>query len=111
MERHFAYDRYQDKKIIEQKFKAFKEETGWCRDKVSVYVLCNFDTTIEQDLDRIMFLKSLNFNPYVMRYDKEHIPRGSVINKIARWVNNKRFFWKYETFEDYLQAYENGKTF
>ena len=107
---HFAYDRYQDKRIIEKKLKAFKEETGWIRDKVSVYVLCNFDTTIEQDLDRIMFLKSLNFNPYVMRYDKENIPRGSTINKIARWVNNKRFFWKYETFEDYCEAYDQGLT-
>lgn len=107
---HFAYDRYQDKTIIERKLKTFKEETGWGRDKVSVYVLCNFDTTIEQDLHRIMFLKSLNFNPYVMRYDKEHIPRGSTINKIARWVNNKRFFWKYETFEDYCEAYDQGLT-
>ena len=108
---HFAYDRYQDKKIIEPKFRSLKEETGWGRDKVSVYVLCNFDTTIDQDLDRIMFLKSLNFNPYVMRYDKENIPRGSVINKIARWVNNKNFFWKYDTFEDYCEAYNKGLTF
>ena len=107
---HFAFDRYQDKEIIESKLKIFKEETGWYRDKVSVYVLCNFDTTIDQDLERIMFIRSLGFNPYVMRYNKENIPRGSVINKIARWVNNKRFFWKYETFEDYCEAYDKGLT-
>ncbi len=108
---HFAYDRYQDKKLIEPIFRRFKEETNWKRDKVSVYVLCNYDTTIDQDLDRIMFLKSLDFNPYVMRYDKEHIKRGSMINKVARYVNNKNFFWKYETFQDYLDAYDKGLTF
>lgn len=80
-------------------------------DKVSVYVLCNFDTTIEQDLERIMFIRSLNFNPYVMRYDKANIKRGSTINKLARWVNNRYFFWKYETFTEYLEAYDRGETF
>jgi hypothetical protein len=107
---HFAWDRFEDKEKILPKFKMFKEITQIDFRKLGVYVLCNFDTTIEQDLDRIMFLKSLNFNPYVMRYDKEHIPRGSTINKIARWVNNKRFFWKYETFEDYCEAYNQGLT-
>ena len=101
---HFAYDRFCDQYIIEPMLNAFKNETGWKRDKVSVYVLCNFNSTIEEDLKRIMFIRSLDFNPYVMRYDKEHIERGSLVNALARWVNNKFFFWKYETFNDYLEA-------
>ena len=43
------------------------------------------------------------FQPYVMRYDKDHIPRGSAANQLARWVNFKPLFWKYKTFEDYLE--------
>lgn len=107
---HFAYDRFCDQHIIEPMLNAFKNETGWKRDKVSVYVLCNFNSTIEEDLKRIMFIRSLDFNPYVMRYDKEHIERGSLVNALARWVNNKFFFWKYETFNDYLEATKKGLT-
>lgn len=100
---HFAYDRYQDKKYIEPKFRTFKESTGWGRSKVQVYVLTNFDTTIEQDLDRIMFLRSLDFCPYVMLYNKQSIQRGDIHFKLARWCNNRRFFWKYPTLEEYMK--------
>jgi len=99
---HFAYDRYQDKKFIEPRFITFSEVTGWKRDKVIVYVLCNFDTTIEQDLDRIMFLRNLNFSPYVMLYNKNGLMRGDIHFKLARWVNNRMLFWRYATFDDYL---------
>ena len=77
---HFAYDRYQDKKIIEPKFRTFREVSGWGRSKVQVYVLTNFDTTPEQDLHRIMFLKSLDFAPYVMVYNKTNVRRGDSIS-------------------------------
>lgn len=106
---HFAYDRYQDKEVMEKKFRILKEKTGWGRSKVSVYVLTNFDTTLEQDLDRIMFLRSLDFQPYVMRYDKEHLQRGHILNKLARWVNTKRIFWLCPTFEQYCMDIEKGK--
>ena len=99
---HFAYDRYQDKEMIEPKFKALRALTGWGRHKVVVYCLTGFDTHLWQDLDRIYFLRSLQFSPYVMRYNKENLPKGHYLNKLARWVNNRRFFWKYPTFEEYL---------
>lgn len=100
---HFAYDRYQDKEKIEPKFRTFKDVTQWGRSKVSVYVLSNFDTTIEQDLDRCMFLKSLDFAPYIMLYNKQGIKRGDIHFKLARWVNNRRFFFKYNTLYDYIE--------
>lgn len=99
---HFAWDRYQDSEIIKPKLKQVKEITNWNRSKVIVYVLCNFDTTMEQNLERIMFLRELDFNPYVMLYDKEHIPRGHILKKLQRWVNNKMLFWAIPTFEEYL---------
>lgn len=105
---HFAWDRYEDKELIIPKLKKFKEVSGWGRDKVSCYVLTNFNTTIQQDLERIMFLRSLDFNPYVMRYDKEHIKRGSDINALARWVNTKMIFWQCPTFEQYLEDRKKG---
>lgn len=83
---HFAYDRYQDKEIIEPKFRMLKEVTGWDKHKVQVYILTNFDTTPEQDMDRIYFLRDLNFCPYVMIYDKEHIVKGGVLPTLAKMV-------------------------
>lgn len=106
---HFAWDRYQDKRLIVPKLTQFKEMTGWNRSKVSVYVLTNYDTTMEQNLERIHIIRSLNFQPYVMRYNKEHIPRGAEINALARWVNNKMVFWQCPTFEQYKKEIKEGK--
>ena len=83
---HFAYDRYQDKKIIEPKFKTFRNVSGWGRSKVQVYVLTNFDTTPSQDLERIYFLRSLDFSPYVMIYDKDHTKKRFICSTLAKVV-------------------------
>lgn len=98
---HFAWDRYEDKELIVPKLKAFKEISGLDHRKLTVYTLTNFDTTIEQDLDRIYTLRELGFNPYVMIYDREHTTSKDAIRQIQRWVNN-RFIWeKTPRFEDY----------
>ena len=101
---HFAWDRYEDKDYIIPKFELFKRITGIGERNLIVYVLCNFDTTIEQDLERIYTLRRIGYWAYVMLYDKEHIPRGHILRKIQRWVNNRIIFAKCERFEDYLNA-------
>lgn len=101
---HFAWDRYQDKDKILPKFKMFKEMTGINERNLIVYVLCNYDTTIEQDLERIYTLREMGYWAYVMLYDKENIPKGHILRKLARWVNNRFVFAKCERFEDYLKG-------
>lgn len=103
---HFAWDRYQDKDAILPKFKMFKKYTNMNERNLIVYVLCNFDTTIEQDLERIYTLRDMGYWAYVMLYDKEHIPKGHDLRKLARWVNNRFIFAKCKTFEEY----KNGGT-
>lgn len=98
---HFAWDRYEDKEKIVPKFKMFKDITGWDRRKLTVYVLTNFDTTIEQDLERIYILRDLGFWPYVMIYDKEHTKPTDTVRKIQRWVNMRAIFESTPRFEDY----------
>ena len=98
---HFAWDRYEDKDKIVPKFKMFSELTGWDRRKMTVYVLTNFDTTIEQDLDRIYTLRDLGFQPYVMIYDKEHTKSTDTVRKMQRWVNARFIFESTPRFEDY----------
>lgn len=100
-ELHFAWDRYEDKDIIVPKFKMFKEITQIDIRKLIVFVLCNFDTTIEQDLERIYTLRDLGYWSYVMLYNKEHIPRNSDLRKMERWVNSRIIFATVPRFENY----------
>lgn len=98
---HFAWDRYEDKDIILPKFRAFKEITGWGQRKMSVFVLTNFNTTIDQDLERIYILRDMGFNPYVMIYNKEATKSSDTVRLLQRWVNNRRIFGTTKRFEEY----------
>ena len=97
---HFAFDRYQDKDIIVRKLKLFTEMTGYERHKIMVYVLCNYDTTVEQDLERIMICREMNLQPFPMIYDKEHA--DPVYRKMQRWCN-PFIFQNVPTFEEYCR--------
>ena len=98
---HFAWDQYGDIDRIVPKFREFKEITGIDKRRLGVYVLCGFDTTIEQDLERIYTLRDLGYSPYVMLYNKENIPRGHVLRRLMRWCNNRIIFGRVKDFKDY----------
>lgn len=102
---HFAFDRWQDKDIIEPKLRQFAKETGYHRNngKVMVYILTNFDTTLEQDIYRIQLCRELKFSPYPMIYDKEHA--DPVYKRLQRWCSNF-IFWSCPTFEEYTRRKE-----
>lgn len=101
---HFAWDRWEDKEKILPKFEMFKQITQIDYRKLGVYVLCNFDTTFEQDLERIYTLRDLGFSPYVTIYNKESLPRGHKLRKLQRWCNNRFIFAKCKTFEEYCNG-------
>ena len=98
---HFAWDKYEDKEKIIPKFQQFKELTKWDSRKMCVYVLCNFDATIDQDLERIYTLRDLGYDPYVMLYNKDGLPKYSDYRKLQRWVNNRFIFKTVNRFEEY----------
>lgn len=98
---HFAWDRYEDKEKILPKFKMFKDITGINYRKLGVFVLCGFDTTIDQDLERIYTLRDLGFSPYVMIYNKEQYPKGHIYRRLQRWGNNRIIFYSTNTFDEY----------
>ena len=102
---HFAWDRYKDKDLILPKFKMFSEHTTIRKKNTEhaaiVYTLVNFDSTLEQDLERIYTLRDLGFWAYVMIYDKEHC--DPIYKALSRWVNNRFVFAKCPRFEDYTQ--------
>ena len=106
---HFAWDRYEDKDMIVPMLKSFREQTDLRPKDMIVYTLVNFDTTIEQDLDRIYTLRDLGYAPYVMIYDKEHLPKKHMLRKLQGWTNNKYLFWAIDTFEDFLKFKRHKK--
>ena len=100
---HFAWDRYKDKELILEKLKEFAE-LSTVKKKCSahnaiVYTITNFDTTFEQDLERIYTLREMGYWAYVMIYDKEHCNKK--YKDLQRWVNNRAVFAQCEKFEDY----------
>lgn len=100
---HFAWDRYEDRDRIIPKFKDFKNITGWDKRKLPVYVLVNFGSTHEEDLERIYTLRDLGYWPYVMIYEKDKLPKQHITRKLQRWVNMRAIFEKVTNFNDYLR--------
>ena len=100
---HFAWDRYEDKDKILPKFKFFQEITGWDRHKMQVYVLTNFNTTIEQDIERVTTLRDMKYSPYVMIYNKDQTTMADKVRQLQRWVNNRVIFNSCHSFEEYLR--------
>ena len=98
---HFAWDNYHDKDIVLPKFKLFSELGKFKPHSHSaiVYVLTNFNSTIEQDLERIYTLRELGYWAYVMVYDKQHC--APIYKQLQCWCNNRFIFAKCPRFEDY----------
>lgn len=95
---HFAWDNPRDD--LTEHFKRFSELTRVKSDRnKSVYVLVNYDSTIDEDLYRIYTLRDLGYSPYVMIYQKETAPRE--IRKLQRWCNSRWIFHSCPNFKDY----------
>lgn len=95
---HFAWDNYEQKtrKKLEQAREWLK--SGY-DNRTLIYILVNYNTTIDQDLERIYAVRDIGFLPYVMIYDKPHAPKE--IRRMQRWANNYYIFRSCERFEDY----------
>lgn len=99
---HFAWDDYRQKDKVLKGLRCFAEHFHRKLDKghwAQVFVLTNYDTTPEQDLERIYTLRDMGFEPYVMVYDKAHA--DPFYRSLQRWVNMRAIFHKIPTFEEY----------
>lgn len=98
----FAWDKFNDGKIvlagIERCVRA-----GIPATHMQFFVLIGFDSTPEQDLERVTVLKNLGCMPFVMPYDKNN----DYQKKFARWVNSR---WVFKTVEwkDYIHNYKTA---
>lgn len=95
---HFAWDN--PKQDLTRCFMRFNDYTKIKSDRNKiVYVLTNYNSTLDEDLYRIYTLRDLGYSPYVMIYQKETAPK--VIRRLQRWVNCRWIFRTVDKFEDY----------
>ena len=98
---HFAWDN--PKEDLTGHFERFmKLSRIKTKQRLSVYVLCNYNSTFNEDLYRIETLKALGYAPYVMIYNKPEAP--PVTRQLQRWVNNRRIFNVVDSFADYKSS-------
>lgn len=102
---HFAWDRYEDKSIIQPRFLQFRAKSKISPHNLQVYVLCgDHERRVrEEDLYRVYWLRDNGFAPYVMLYNKDELPKGHELRKFQRYVNNRFVFWKVNSFEEYMK--------
>lgn len=65
----------------------------------TVYILTNFNSTMEENLHRVYTVRDLGYDPYVMIYNKPSAPKE--IRRLQRWVNNKIIFRATQRFEEF----------
>lgn len=95
---HFAWDN--PKEDLTEHFKRFAKMTKIKSDRNrAVYVLTNFNSTIDEDLYRIYTLRDLGYSPYVMIYQKENAPHN--IRRLQRWCNSRWIFRSCTDFNEY----------
>lgn len=92
----FAFDDPKLAGIVEEKVARIREAE--LRKQPIFYVLVGFDTTFQEDLDRLNFLRRLECRAFVMRYDK--VRGNHLYSELASWANQRWMFGKY-SFEEY----------
>lgn len=95
---HFAWDNPKDDLVGKFEWLTSKLRIK-DRRKKSVYVLTNYNSTMEENLYRIYTLRDLGYDPYVMVYDKPHAPKD--IRRLQYYVNDKIIFRTVSRFEDF----------
>ena len=96
---HFAWDLMEQSDAVLRGLEMYAKHGTLRERKRRVYVLTNYNTSMEEDLYRIYKLREMKYDPYVMVYNKPNAPIE--IKRLQRWVNNK-FIWRScERFEDY----------
>ena len=103
---HFAWDMMEQSESVLRGLELYSKYGALDERKRRVYVLTNYNTTMEENLYRVYKLREMKFDPYVMIYDKPHAPKD--IKRLQRWCNNK-FIWRScEKFEDYRAVRWSG---
>ena len=92
---HFAWDSMKDEKQMKEGLNILFK-AGVKPYRIMVYILCNYNTSFEEDLYRYKELNILGVDPFVMIYEKGN----KMIRDFARW-GNRRWISKKCEWKDY----------
>lgn len=98
----FAWDRYEDRADIMKGVERC-DTAGIRRDHLQFFVLIGYDTTPEQDLDRVETIRELGAMPFVMPYNKF----DQYQKEFARWANSRQL--KNVKWADYIHNFKTAK--
>jgi hypothetical protein len=98
---HFAFDNMADRDFVDKGIRILREAGI---NKSCFYVLVGFNTTFEEDLDRLNFIRDREQNAYVQRY---HYKSGEIkYIALSRWVNQFHLF-RGMTWEQFIDMPDN----
>lgn len=97
----FAFDQIKDKPIIEKNMKIWRPLVkDW---QTKFYVLVGFDSTLEEDLERVFFLRKNKCLPYIMRHTNCYSSSNRPFyTDLAAWCNQPGLF-KNMSFKKFLK--------
>lgn len=104
---HFAFDLMKNEKRIIDGLRRFKKMTGIAKEKAIVYILTNYNTTLDEDIYRVKSVIDAGYDPDVRIYRKETAPQA--VRDLQRWCNAP-MIRKSTSLEDYTPR-ADGKTF
>lgn len=101
---HFAMDSMNVVEPVKRGLKLYAEackrvKGKWNWRNAKVFVLTNFDTTHEQDMERIRAIQECECYPYVMIYNKPSAPK--ITRRLQRWTNSTICYAASKDFYEY----------
>lgn len=84
---HFAFDFMKNETAIVCGLKTFRKISTKHKSDLIVYMLTNYDTTIEEDLRRVKIIEENGYTPDVRIYRKPTAPQ--ILKDLQRWCNNR----------------------
>lgn len=103
---HFAFDLMKNEQQILNGLKLFSKYFNKDARYKRVYILTNYNTTLEEDYYRVLKVLELGYSPYVMIYQKGSHPQ--FLTDLSRW-SNSMYLNKSINFNDYIPR-KDGKS-
>jgi hypothetical protein len=96
----FAYDNVCDREIIERNVVRYQDKfPPW---RMKFFVLVGFNSSIKDDICRVMYLKENRILAYIMRHENAYLSANKdFYTDLAAWANQV-FAFKKLTFEEFL---------
>lgn len=104
---HFALDDMPQMDAVARGLQIYAQHKQMSPRERRVYILTNFNTTHDQDMERVRLVQSLGYWPYVMIYNKPSAPQ--ITRDLQRWSNSPYIYFATQKFEDYKPREKGGK--